>query len=120
MLFLLASLSDGAKQRIGLWLAWSAGMTAGAVVIGGVTRLTESGLSMTNWHWLNDMSPPRTAEAWQEEFERYKRFPEYEQMNRDMTLDEFKKIYYMAFAHRMWGRTTGIIFTLPAFIFWRR
>ncbi|CAF0854799.1 unnamed protein product [Rotaria sordida] len=116
----LPPLSEGAKQRIGLWLAWSAGMTAGAVVIGGMTRLTQSGLSMTNWHWLNDMNPPRTTEAWQEEFERYKRFPEYEQMNREMTLDEFKKIYYMEFAHRMWGRATGLIFTLPAFIFWRR
>ncbi|CAF1426288.1 unnamed protein product [Rotaria magnacalcarata] len=116
----LPPLSNGAKQRIGLWLACSAGMTAGAVALGGITRLTESGLSMTNWHWLNDMNPPRTTEAWQEEFERYKRFPEFEQMNREMTLHEFKKIYYMEFAHRMWGRATGLIFTLPAFIFWRR
>ncbi len=119
-MLLLAPLSAGAKQRIGLWLAWSAGMTAGAVVIGGITRLTQSGLSMTNWHWLNDMSPPRTSEAWQEEFERYKRFPEYEQMNREMTLDEFKRIYYMEFAHRMWGRVTGIVFAFPALIFWQR
>lgn len=116
----IPTLSEGAKQRIGLWLAWSAGMTAGAVILGGVTRLTESGLSMTNWHWLNDMNPPRTPEAWQEEFERYKSFPEYEQMNRDMTLDEFKKIFYMEFAHRMWGRLTGVVFALPAVIFWRR
>ncbi|CAF4200227.1 unnamed protein product [Rotaria socialis] len=116
----LPPLSNGAKQRIGLWLACSAGMTAGAVALGGITRLTESGLSMTNWHWLNDMNPPRTAEAWQEEFERYKRFPEFEQMNREMTLHEFKKIYYMEFAHRMWGRATGLIFIVPAFMFWRR
>jgi hypothetical protein len=119
-ILLLAPLSAGAKQRIGLWFALSAGMTAGAVVIGGVTRLTQSGLSMTNWHWLNDMSPPRTAEAWKEEFERYKRFPEYEQMNREMTLGEFKKIYYMEFAHRMWGRFTGLVFALPAVLFWQR
>ncbi|UJR20724.1 hypothetical protein I4U23_023846 [Adineta vaga] len=116
----LQPLSAGAKQRIGLWLAWSAGMTAGAVVLGGLTRLTQSGLSMTNWHWLNDMNPPRTDEAWQAEFERYKRFPEYEQMNREMSLAEFKKIYYMEFAHRMWGRATGLIFAFPACIFWYR
>lgn len=95
-------------------------MVAGAVALGGVTRLTQSGLSMTNWHWLNDMNPPRTNEAWIEEFERYKKFPEYEQMNREMTLDEFKKIYYMEFAHRMWGRATGIVFLLPAIVMWRR
>ena len=113
-------LSKGARQRIGIWLACSAGMTAGAVALGGVTRLTQSGLSMTNWHWLNDMNPPRSAEIWQEEFERYKHFPEYEQMNREMTLEEFKRIYYMEFAHRMWGRATGLVFAVPAYLFWRR
>lgn len=70
-------LSPGARKLIGYWLLTCCGMTAGAVVLGGVTRLTESGLSMTQWHIVKGMKPPQSQEDWEAEFERYKEFPEY-------------------------------------------
>ncbi|XP_071946759.1 heme A synthase COX15-like isoform X2 [Antedon mediterranea] len=95
-------------------------MVAGAVVLGGVTRLTESGLSMTNWHLIKGMKPPRSEEEWQQEFERYKQFPEYKYVHREITLKEFKFIFLMEWGHRMWGRTIGIAYILPAIYFWRK
>ncbi|CAF0927576.1 unnamed protein product [Didymodactylos carnosus] len=95
-------------------------MTAGAVLLGGLTRLTESGLSMTDWRLIRDMKPPRTQEEWDKEFERYKQFPEYQLINRRITLNEFKRIYYMEYLHRMWGRLTGLVFFIPAVYFWQR
>ncbi len=66
-----------ARKAIGYWLLTCCGMAGGAVILGGVTRLTESGLSMTKWHIVKGMKPPRSEEEWKEEFERYKQFPEY-------------------------------------------
>lgn len=110
------------RKVVGKWLFGCAGMVFGAVVLGGVTRLTESGLSMVDWKLLKDMKPPRTQEEWIEEFERYKLFPEYKFVitEREMTLNDFKFIYYMEYAHRMWGRLTGVAFILPAIYFWRK
>ncbi|KAK7508520.1 hypothetical protein BaRGS_00000086 [Batillaria attramentaria] len=95
---------------------------AHAVILGGVTRLTESGLSMVDWRLLKDMKPPRTEAEWQEEFERYKTFPEYKYQSgqKEMTLSDFKFIYYMEWGHRMWGRAVGIGFILPALYFLRK
>jgi len=62
---------------LGFWLAGCAGMVIGSVVLGGVTRLTESGLSMVDWHLIKGMKPPRTQEEWEREFERYQKYPEY-------------------------------------------
>jgi len=107
------------NKKIGWWLAGCSGMVVGAVVLGGVTRLTESGLSMTDWKLIKDMVPPKNEQEWVEEFEKYKEFPEYKHLNkaRGMTLNEFKFIFYMEWAHRMWGRATGIVFLLPAAYF---
>ncbi|XP_071946757.1 heme A synthase COX15-like isoform X1 [Antedon mediterranea] len=108
------------EKIVGWWLLGSCGMVAGAVVLGGVTRLTESGLSMTNWHLIKGMKPPRSEEEWQQEFERYKQFPEYKYVHREITLKEFKFIFLMEWGHRMWGRTIGIAYILPAIYFWRK
>ena len=70
--------SERQTQRVvGWWLAGCCGVVAGAVLLGGVTRLTESGLSMTQWHLIKGMKPPRSEKEWEDEFERYKEFPEY-------------------------------------------
>ncbi|KAJ8317719.1 hypothetical protein KUTeg_005623 [Tegillarca granosa] len=86
------------------------------------TLLTESGLSMVDWKLFKDMKPPRTEQEWIEEFERYKKFPEYEYQNsqKEMTLSDFKFIYYMEYSHRMWGRLIGVVFFLPAAYFLKK
>ena len=67
-----------ARRAVGWWLAGCCGLIAGSVVLGGVTRLTESGLSMTKWHIVKGMKPPRTQQEWEAEFQRYQEFPEYQ------------------------------------------
>jgi len=111
-----------ARKVVGKWLFGCAGMVFGAVFLGGVTRLTESGLSMVDWKLIKDMKPPQTQQEWIEEFERYKQYPEYKFVitEREMGLNDFKFIYYMEYAHRMWGRFIGVAFLLPAAYFWRR
>eukprot|EP00731_Ephydatia_muelleri_P026275 Em0018g375a len=78
-------------------------MVAGAVVIGGITRLTESGLSIVRWDVVKGIKPPRTQEEWEDEFDKYKQSPQFKYLNHSMTLDEFKRIFYMEYVHRMWG-----------------
>ena len=111
-----------ASRKIGWWLAGCSGMVAGAVVLGGVTRLTESGLSMVDWRLVKDMAPPKDEAEWIAEFDKYKQFPEWKYLNkeRNMSLADFKFIFYMEWAHRMWGRLTGLAFFVPAAYFWRR
>lgn len=93
------------------WILGTSGLVAGMVHIGGVTRLTQSGLSMTDWKPLGSL-PPRNSDEWMEEFERYKRFPEWQQ-RKSMTLDEFQYIYYWEWGHRMFGRFVGVCFAAP-------
>ncbi|CDP13823.1 unnamed protein product [Coffea canephora] len=85
------------------------------VVLGGMTRLTRSGLSMTNWKFTGRL-PPLTNEDWLVEFEKYKQSPEYKRVNK-ISIDDFKFIYWMEYAHRMWGRALGIVFALPFYDF---
>lgn len=115
------SIRSAASDRlIGRWLLGCSGLVLGAVVLGGVTRLTESGLSMVDWHLVKEMKPPQTQAEWEEEFAKYQQFPEFKIMNHDMTLTEFKFIFYMEWGHRMWGRLVGLAYILPAAYFWRR
>lgn len=93
---------------VGKWILATSGLVAGMVHIGGVTRLTKSGLSMTDWKPHMEI-PPITIEEWTAEFERYKSYPEYAQ-RQSMTLDEFKYIYYWEWGHRMMGRSVGYFF----------
>lgn len=87
------------------------------VVLGGVTRLTRSGLSMVTWEPIMGVIPPLTKHQWDETFDRYKKFPEYEDINRGMTLREFKSIFYFEYAHRLLGRSIGLVFLLPFLYF---
>lgn len=111
--------AEAVPRVVGWWLAGCAGMCVGAVALGGVTRLTESGLSMTDWTLLGK-PPPRNQEDWLEEFEKYKQSPEYKYTNFNITMDEFKFIWYMEYSHRMWGRSIGAFFYIPAGIMWAR
>ena len=69
---------SGRQRTVGVWLLGCSAMVGGAVLIGGITRLTESGLSMTRWHLVKGMRPPRSRAEWEAEFEKYKQFPEYQ------------------------------------------
>jgi heme a synthase len=99
------------------WLWFVAGLIVLMVMVGGITRLTESGLSITEWKPLSGAIPPLTQAQWQAEFAAYQRIPEYQQLNRGMTLAEFKGIYFWEFAHRLLGRVIGLAFALPLLCF---
>ncbi len=88
-------------------------MVAIMVVIGGVTRLTHSGLSIVEWKPISGVLPPLSETEWQEAFTQYQQFPEYQRLNRDMTLEGFKGIFWLEFIHRLWGRILGLVFIVP-------
>ena len=88
------------------------------VLVGGATRLTESGLSITQWKPVTGILPPLTSADWQAEFERYKQIPQYSQMNADMTLGGFQSIFWWEWSHRLLARIVGAAFILPALWFW--
>ncbi|KAH1423896.1 hypothetical protein KXV70_005554 [Aspergillus fumigatus] len=102
---------------VAYWLLGSAASVFGIVVFGGLTRLTESGLSITEWRPVTGSLPPMNAEDWESEFAKYRASPEYQQLNPNMNLSEFKSIYYMEWIHRLWGRFVGLSFVLPAIYF---
>ncbi|MCB9170968.1 MAG: COX15/CtaA family protein [Flavobacteriales bacterium] len=103
-------------------LAWSITgcvMIACMVLIGGVTRLTGSGLSITEWKPIVGALPPMNAAEWQEAFAKYRKIPEYELVNAHMDLAGFKRIFFWEYLHRNWGRLMGLVFLLPFLWFWR-
>ena len=102
---------------VGWWLIACAALVYALVVVGGVTRLTGSGLSMVRWHPVSGVLPPLGAEAWRREFDAYRASPEYRLVNRGMSLAQFKRIFWMEYAHRMLGRGVGIAFLVPFLVF---
>ncbi|KAL0120024.1 hypothetical protein PUN28_008003 [Cardiocondyla obscurior] len=109
--------NDKRDKIVGSWMLVCGGMVFVAVALGGITRLTESGLSMVTWKLLGEKMP-LTEVQWISEFERYKQFPEYKITNYNMTLEEFKRIWWMEYLHRTWGRLIGAVFVIPAAYFW--
>ena len=108
-------------QQIARWLLVCATVIFGMIVLGGVTRLTHSGLSMVEWKPLVGAIPPLNEEQWHAMFERYKAFPEYQKVNSGMSLDGFKTIFMYEYLHRLLGRLIGVIFAVPLLYFaWRR
>ncbi|KAL9441906.1 hypothetical protein AB3S75_020413 [Citrus x aurantiifolia] len=116
---LLVTGGPHAQKAVGIWLFGSAAWVFSMVILGGITRLTRSGLSMTDWKFTGSL-PPLSDEEWLQEFEKYKQSPEYKRVNKGMSLEDFKFIYWMEYAHRMWGRGLGIIFALPFSYFLRK
>src|SRR5262245_30163970 len=102
--------NPAADRAVGLWLLGCCGMIFVMVVIGGITRLTESGLSITEWRPISGIVPPLSAAEWQQEFALYQQIPEFQQLRPDMTLAEFKGIFWWEYAHRLWGRLIGVVF----------
>ncbi len=104
-------------RQVGLWLLLCAAVIFGMVLLGGVTRLTNSGLSMVEWRPLMGVIPPLSEQAWMETFDKYRQFPEYLQLNRGMSLAEFKVIFMYEYLHRVLGRVIGVLFLLPFLYF---
>ncbi|MBY0531653.1 MAG: COX15/CtaA family protein [Xanthobacteraceae bacterium] len=102
------------------WLWAVASLVAGMVMLGGATRLTGSGLSITEWNVVTGVFPPLTDAAWLAEFEKYKAIPQYQQINKGMSLADFKFIYFWEWAHRLLGRIVGFAFAIPLAFFWWR
>jgi cytochrome c oxidase assembly protein subunit 15 len=106
------SLPDRTRP-VAIWLLSVAALVALMVVVGGLTRLTESGLSITEWKPVTGAIPPLSAEVWEEEFDKYRQIPQYQLVNKGMSLDEFKTIYWWEWGHRFLGRLIGLAFFVP-------
>lgn len=106
------------QSLITKWLSISCIMVIAMIVIGGITRLTGSGLSIVEWRPITGILPPLSFEAWQVEFAKYKAFPEYNYVNYRMTLSQFKFIYLLEFIHRLLGRITALIYIVPLIYFY--
>lgn len=115
-----AHLSQARRRHLVTWLWLGAALTFSMLVVGGVTRLTQSGLSIVEWAPLVGVVPPLNEAQWLDAFAQYQRFPEYRQLRPDMTLGEYKTIYYWEYAHRLLARAIGVVFLLPFLLFWLR
>ncbi len=102
------------------WLIACMACVVMMVFIGGVTRLTESGLSIVEWKLISGTLPPLSDSAWEKEFSDYQTSPEFTKKNAHFTLADFKKIYWLEYLHRLMGRITGLVFLLPLIVFWMR
>jgi heme a synthase len=105
-------------RAVRLWLFAVAALVLAMVLVGGATRLTESGLSITEWKPVMGVVPPLGEAQWQAEFEKYQAIPQYREMNRGMSLDAFKSIYWWEWTHRLIARSIGMVFLLPFLWFW--
>lgn len=113
----LAAYDHPHRRAIAAWLFTLAAMVAAMVLIGGLTRLTEAGLSIVVWHPFTGVVPPLSTSAWNEAFHQYQQYPEYQMLNYGMTLAEFKRIFWTEFVHRLWGRAIGVAFLVPFAVF---
>ncbi|MDB5719494.1 MAG: heme synthase, partial [Alphaproteobacteria bacterium] len=119
----MASPSTPLKRPLALswWLLAVAALVLAMVVVGGITRLTESGLSIVRWQPIAGALPPIGDAAWQAEFEAYRQSPQYQLVNNGMALADFKTIFFWEYVHRLLGRLIGIAFAVPLIWFaWRR
>lgn len=113
-------MSSSARRQIAIWLFICSAMVFSIVVVGGVTRLTHSGLSIVEWQPIVGIVPPLNLEEWEATFDKYKATPEYQKVNHQMSLDEFKGIFYWEYWHRVLGRLIGVVFFVPFVYFWVR
>ena len=108
----------GDRRAVQVWLAVVAAMVFAMIIVGGMTRLTDSGLSITEWKPLLGAIPPLTEADWQDVFAKYKTIPQYASVNKGMTLEAFKSIFWWEWAHRFLGRFVGVMFAVPFVAFW--
>ena len=118
--FAVAGAPADPLRPVRVWLYAIAALVVLMVVVGGATRLTESGLSIVEWKPVTGTLPPLSEAAWQAEFQKYQQIPQYQQLNRGMSLDEFRSIFWWEWGHRLLGRLIGFVFLLPfLFFLWR-
>jgi cytochrome c oxidase assembly protein subunit 15 len=106
------------SKYIRIWLYSGIVLVAAMVMVGGITRLTGSGLSIVEWKPVTGTIPPLSDADWQLEFEKYKQFPEFQKLNYNMSLSEFKQIFFWEYLHRLLGRLIGIVFLIPFTVFY--
>lgn len=106
------------RALVRAWLYLVILVLFGLVLVGGSTRLTGSGLSITEWQPIHGVIPPLNDAEWQEEFQRYQQIPQYTEINKGMSVDDFKSIFWWEWAHRILARSVGVVFALPLLFFW--
>jgi cytochrome c oxidase assembly protein subunit 15 len=109
--------SNIADRQVATWLLICCALVFAMVVLGGVTRLTGSGLSMADWRPVTGVLPPLTVADWEDTFALYKQTPEYQKINSHMQVGDFKQIFWLEFLHRLLGRTIGLVFFIPFVVF---
>jgi cytochrome c oxidase assembly protein subunit 15 len=109
--------AESSPRIVAAWLFACCALLFAMIVVGGVTRLTHSGLSITEWQPIVGTLPPLSPQDWSEAFARYQATPEYRQVNAGMTLESFKAIYWWEYAHRLLGRLIGVVFLVPLLVF---
>lgn len=108
----------GSRRAVRIWLYVVLVVLFALFIVGGATRLTDSGLSITEWKPIHGVIPPLSEAEWQEEFDLYRQIPQYQQINQGMSLDEFKSIFWWEWAHRLIARLVGVVMALPLAFFW--
>lgn len=111
---------ESMKRWVSVWLFVGLVMVGGQILIGGVTRLTGSGLSITKWEIVTGTLPPLNATQWEEEFKLYQATPQYALINKGMSMQQFKFIYFWEYFHRLWARVMGLVFLFPFLYFLRK
>jgi cytochrome c oxidase assembly protein subunit 15 len=117
-LVIFAPMNSRQKNIVLTWLYSGLFLVLVMVVIGGITRLTNSGLSMVEWKLISGTIPPMNEVQWQEVFLKYQQFPEYQKINKGMSLSQFKAIFFWEYLHRVLGRLIGLVFAVPFILFW--
>src|SRR5688500_16966211 len=105
------------SRPVAIWLLVGVALIIVQIILGGITRLTGSGLSITEWQPILGTIPPVTEAEWQAAFSKYKEIAQFKHMNFEFTLSEFKNIYFWEWLHRVWGRLIGLVFIIPFFVF---
>ena len=108
------------QSRVFTWLIVGCVLIVVMVVVGGITRLTQSGLSMVKWEPIMGALPPLSEQEWKEAFDQYKQTPEFRVYNSDFSLTSFKSIFFWEYIHRLFARITGLVFLIPCVVFWFR
>lgn len=111
------TVKNSRRKKMAIWLYFCAGLVFMMVIVGGVTRLTESGLSIVEWRPITGTVPPLNESEWELEFRKYRTSPEFHQLNPNMKIDQFKNIFWMEWFHRFLGRVVGIVFGIPFLFF---
>ena len=112
------AIPESRRRRLRVLMWAIAAATASVLVVGGITRLTHSGLSMVQWQPLVGAVPPISDAQWMDRFDQYRAFPEYQQLRQDITLTEFKVIFFWEYLHRLLARLIGLVFLVPFIAFW--